>query len=119
MLKYSIMPLDAAHIDEICEDIKEQKENGVADFPLFMFKLVPEGVPAVDKVALYADTYVKFRDNLEKYGINCGILVQSSLGHGYHIDEMPFQPYVGLSHGKHIYSYCPADGELRKYFKKQ
>ena len=119
MLKYSIMPLDAAHIDEVCEDIRQQKENGVADFPLFMFKLVPEGIPAVDKVALYADTYVKFRDKLEKYGVNCGILVQSSLGHGYHIDQMPFQPYVGLAHGKHIYSYCPSDEDLRNYFKKQ
>ena len=40
---YSIMLLDLEHLDEICQDIKEQYENGVSTCALFKMTLVPEG----------------------------------------------------------------------------
>ena len=45
---YTIMPLDTAHLDEICADIREQYEKGIATCPLFSLTLVPEGEPPVN-----------------------------------------------------------------------
>ena len=42
---YSIMPLDLDHVEELCADIKQQYEQGVATCVLFYCKLVPEGKP--------------------------------------------------------------------------
>ena len=42
LLLYSIMGLNTAHIDEIVEDIRLQKERGVSDCALFSMSLVPE-----------------------------------------------------------------------------
>ena len=39
MYNYTIMPLDDTHVEEICEDIKAQYENGTASCALFMMKL--------------------------------------------------------------------------------
>ena len=46
---YTIMNLDMNHIDEICDDIKYQYENGNASCALFSMTLVPEGDPPVNK----------------------------------------------------------------------
>lgn len=48
MYSYSVMPLDAAHLEEICADVKRQYESGTADLVLFMMNLVPEGNPVID-----------------------------------------------------------------------
>ena len=73
---YTIMPLDTEHVDEICEDIRWQYENGVADCALFMIKLVPEGDPVIDKAAIECEKYARFREKLESMGFSCGVLVQ-------------------------------------------
>ena len=46
---FTIMPLDLDNIEEICDDIKYQYENGIADCALFSMSLHPEGNPAIDK----------------------------------------------------------------------
>ena len=56
---YTIMPLDTEHIDEICADIKEQVESGVATCVLFNMKLVPEGIPVVDKARFLRKSLTK------------------------------------------------------------
>ena len=50
---YSIMPLDLEHTDEICADIKQQYEQGVATCVLFYCKLVPEGQPLINKAEIF------------------------------------------------------------------
>ena len=80
---YSIMPLDTDHLEEICEDIRLQYENGVATCALFSMTLVPEGDPPVDKVGQLCAKYDLFRAKLKSMGIGCGVLVQASIGHGW------------------------------------
>ncbi len=118
-LIYSIIPLDESHADEICEDVKKQYEAEVCGLALFMFTLVPDGKPPIDKAEIQGEKYRGFRDKLAEKGLKCGILAQSTLGHGYELDEMPFQPYVGLTDGKSDFSYCPYDENLRRYLKKE
>ena len=50
MYTYSIMPLDEAHFDAICKDVREQYQKGISTCPLFLIKPVPEGTPVWDKI---------------------------------------------------------------------
>ena len=97
---YSIMPLDVKHIDEICNDIKEQYENGVADYALFQMTLVPEGNPPSNKAEILCQRFAKFQARLKEMGLDCGILVQASVGHGWVLGEMfPYQAHVNFCDG--------------------
>ncbi len=117
---YSIMILDEMHLEEICQDIKEQYENEVAECVLFMFQLVPEGIPYVNKAQILGEKYQLFRDRLKEMNIECGILVQCSIGHGYPLDEYAeFQRYVKLDDGGIASAYCPYDEGFRNYIREQ
>jgi hypothetical protein len=61
---YSIMMPFTDHIDEICQDIKEQYESGVATCVLFEMTLVPEGNPPADKVSKMCRQYRKVQEKL-------------------------------------------------------
>lgn len=118
MYRYSIMPLNTEHIDEICEDIKNQYESGVAECILFYMALVPEGNPPINKAEIMCQQYDVFAQKLSAMGIKCGMLVQASIGHGYPLNQMnPFQQYTGLSNGEKQYVCCPYDVDFRHHFK--
>ena len=118
MYLYSIMPLDTDHVDEICNDIKEQYENGVANCAMFKMTLVPEGTPPADKAGTFCKAYDVFRDRLHLMGLRSGILVQASIGHGYDLNEMfPFQQYVNLTDGEPQNVCCPYDKAFREHFR--
>ncbi len=118
MVKYSIMPMNVKHVEETCQDIKEQYENNIADLALFSMSLVPEGNPVTDKAEKFCKIYDLFRNRLAEMGLKCGILFQSSIGHGYALNEVsPFQRCVNLSDGETVYRYCPYDEDVREHFK--
>lgn len=118
MYLYSIMPLDAEHVEETCRDIREQYRSGVATCALMMMTLVPEDDPPIDKAGIYCETFDKIRDRLAETGDQCGILVQASIGHGYSLDRMfGFQRYVGLSDGVERNIVCPYDEGFRSHFR--
>ena len=120
MHSYSIMNLDMEHIDEICADIQSQIENGIAIMPLFMIKLVPEGIPAIDKATPECKKYIIYRDRLRAMGIKSGILAQCTIGHDYALDQMfGFQPYVNLTDGDARYVVCPYDPGFQAYIQQQ
>ena len=48
---YTVMPLLLNHITEICDDIKKQIDEGIAECPLFIMKLDPHGNPPVKNSA--------------------------------------------------------------------
>ena len=115
---FSIMPLDTRYVNEICNDIKEQYEKGIADLALFCMTLVPENNPPKNKVEGLCKKYEIFRKRLAEMGLECGVLVQSSIGHGYPINEnFPFRRYVGRLDGEEKNKYCPYDEGFRAHFK--
>ncbi len=115
---YTIMPLDTNHLEEICQDIRYQYENGTATCALFKMTLVPEGNPPVDKVGAFCAKFDLFRDRLREMGLGCGILVQATMGHGWVLSEMfPFQPYTSLETGNQPQIVCPMDEGFRAYCK--
>ena len=114
------MDADLQHIDDICADVKRQYDEGITNCALFFTKLVPEGVPAIDKASIFAKNYIPFRDKLKEMGIECGILVQCSLGHGYALDAMfGFTSYKRLTDGVAETVVCPYDEGAREYFRAQ
>lgn len=115
---YSIMPMFPEHADAICADIRRQRDEGIAEIPLFMCKLVPEGIPAVDKASAFMKQYDIFAEKLAAMGISCGVLVQCSLGHGYVLDDdFGFTHYVGVLDGKRDYVVCPYDEDFHAYIR--
>lgn len=115
---YSIMTYDTDHVDEICEDIKFQIENGISDCPLFSMTLVPEGNPPVDKADAFCQKYRIFQEKLHNMGLKCGILVQATIGHGYPLAaDFPFQHLIKLKDGKSEYIACPYDEGFRDYIR--
>ena len=118
MLNYSIMRLDPNHVDEYCEDIKFQIENGISTMPLFAMTLTPEGDPAIDKASLLCETYKKYKTKLDSMGLPSGVLIQASIGHGWKLNqESAFQKYTALSNGEELAICCPYDKGFRKYIR--
>ncbi len=115
---YTIMPLDTDHLEEVCQDIKAQYENGTATCALFMMTLVPEGDPPIDKVGVLCEKYDRFRDRLSEMGLGSGVLVQATMGHGWVLSEMfKFQQYTGIDMGDTPRVVCPYDEGFRAYCK--
>ena len=84
--------------------------------PLFSMTLTPEGNPLIDKAGEMAKIYARYRDVLKKSGVDCGILVQASIGHGYTIIPNPFQMYVNLTDGEEKCTCCPEDENFLNHF---
>ncbi len=122
---YSITPLAENEFEKRADDIVAQVRRGAFQMPLFMMVLVPEGDPVWDKAGKLAELYGRYRDRLAKEGVEAGILIQASLGHGYPITHAPFQTYVGLASGdsdgcpdgvETSNSYCPLDKGFLEHF---
>ncbi len=107
---YTIMPLLEEHATEICEDIKRQYEDGIANCALFSMTLVPEGTPPVNKAEVLCQKYDLFKAKLDSMGLGSGILVQATIGHGRLLGKSsPFSKFKGLIPGKDSDTCCPYD----------
>ncbi len=116
MFSYSIMPVEVTKPDEVCRDIINQYDTGVADCALLCMTLVPEGNPPIDKAGMYCEVFDDLKKRLGDRPL--GILVQASIGHGYKLNAAnPFQRYVSLNSGEETYTVCPYDEGFRKHIK--
>ena len=121
MFNYSIISLNhVENVDEVCKDIKEQYEKGVSSCALFIFTLVPEGDPLIDKAEIQGKKYDLFRDKLDSMGIKCGVLVQCTIGHGYPLNSpSTLNTITNLNNGQKVNVICPSDQRFREYLRKQ
>ena len=114
---YSITQLADDNFEKRCEGIIEDVRSGCYLMPMFSMTLVPEGVPVWDKAGKMAKIYGRYRERLLLDGVESGILVQASLGHGYPITPNPFTKYVGFADGNEESVCCPEDEEFIKHFR--
>jgi len=117
LYNFSMMPIDDTHFDEVCRDLRDQVRRGISTCPLFIMSLVPEGDPVWDKVGPMVEKFIRYRDALKPDGIPLGVLIQSSLGHGYDITHAPFTRFVGVRDGEERNVYCPLDKAFLSHFK--
>ncbi len=116
LFSYTIMPLDLEHLEQVCQDIKEQYESGIADCALFSMTLVPEGNPPSNKAEILCQRYAKFQERLNSMGLKCGVLVQASVGHGWVLGDMfPYQTHVNFCDGVATRVVCPCDDGFKDY----
>ena len=112
------MPLNDKHIEEICDDIRNQYESGVTTCALFQMTLVPEGTPVVDKVTSLVKKYKLFKTRLDAMGVKNGVLVQATIGHGRKLNELsPFTKYEGIVPGTEADTYCPFDDDFCNHMR--
>lgn len=118
LYNYSITPLSENEFEKRAEDIVNQVKSGAVSMPLFKMAMVPEGNPVWDKAGKAVKLYGRYRDRLAKDGVEAGILIQASLGHGYPISHANFQLYEGISDadGTIANHYCPMDKNFLAYF---
>ena len=64
---FTIMPLDERYVEEICNDIKEQYEKGIAKLALFMFH-------QRIRLTVFAGHTISFVTDLQKWVLNVGSL---------------------------------------------
>lgn len=116
LYSYSVTHLKEDHFEERCNDIVDLVKNNAISMPLFSMTLVPEGNPVWDKVGKLLPLYRRYRDELAKSDVECGILVQASLGHGYKNTPSPFTKYVNLTDGAEECVCCPEDDRFVEHF---
>ena len=118
LIRYSVMPLNVQNeriINEICDDIQKQYESDIVDLAIFSMSLHPDSNPVRDKVTGFCDAYLKISNELKKRGLKCGVLIQSTIGHGAHKAKTPFQEYIKFTDGKGDGICCPLDEGFKKY----
>ena len=113
---YSILPLSEYEMEARIADIVAQAKGPSHLFPLFMMTLVPEGDPVWDKAGELSAIYAKYREALAAQGVESGVLIQASLGHGYTIKPSPFSKYARLIDGGEEPVYCPMDEDFLAHF---
>ncbi|MDD4539459.1 MAG: hypothetical protein PHT80_10635, partial [Lentisphaeria bacterium] len=87
----NITPLFPEQKDAVCQDLDRMFRQGIISEAAFMFKINPEGSPPVDKIAIFAPKFRTMRDALRAVNpaIPAGILLQSTMGHGWVQDSPP------------------------------
>lgn len=116
LYNFSVTPLSENEFEARAADIVTQVKQGAFTMPLFCMTLNPEGIPVWDKAGKMAKLYARYRDRLAQDGVEAGILVQASLGHGYTITKNPFTAYVNLTDGEEAPVCCPLDDAFIAHF---
>ena len=115
----NIAPLLDGREEEIEADLRRLARETCVDAVAFSCSLHPEGDPPIDKAAAYAPRVAAMKRRLEGSGLRVGVLVQSSMGHGYAPDSpSPFQT-LRLRDGRAPHVCCPLDGAFRAHVRAQ
>ena len=124
----NIAPLLPDHAEEIAADQRWLVANTPIDSVAFVCTLVPEGDPVFDKAAVWAARFRRIKALLAGSGVRCGILLQSTMGHGLPASvvldgwvpdaKSPFQRHV-LENGSEPYRFCPLGKEFLAYIRSQ
>ena len=80
-----------------------------AERPTFALVLSGGGARGIAHIAVL--------EELEKRGLNAGILVQATIGHGYSVGvKPPFQNIIAVD-GTPSFTICPYDEDFRTYIR--
>ncbi len=119
----NITPLFPEQKDEVCQDLDRMFRQGIISEAAFMFKINPEGSPPVDKIAIFAPKFRAMCDTLRAINpaIPAGILLQSTMGHGWVQDSPPdsMQKMANAANKETLTRIiCPLDQHFRDYIRK-
>ncbi|MBQ9726975.1 MAG: hypothetical protein IJV65_05650 [Kiritimatiellae bacterium] len=116
---FDVAPVIPGREAEIAADLRRLARETCIDSVAFMCPLLPEGDPPVDKAAAFAPRVAAMKKRLEGAGLRVGVLVQSTMGHGYEPDSpAPFRR-LELRDGRRPFVYCPLDAGFRARVRSQ
>ena len=114
-----IAPLLPDREEEVVADALRLARETCVDAVAFSCSLHPEGDPPLDKAAAFAPPVARMKARLAGSGLRVGVLVQSTMGHGYVPDSpAPFQT-LRLRDGRAPAVFCPLDDAFRAHIRAQ
>ena len=111
----NIAPFIDGYETELAKDILNMYNSGVITENAFSMSLVPEGDPPVNKGELFAQRYLKLRSAIGKTDMPVGILLQSTMGHGWTPSAQSSFQKIRIGNGVIQYTFCPLDDDFQKY----
>jgi hypothetical protein len=110
----NIAPLLAENKAGITEDLlRLHRDCGVTDVA-FMLSLSPtKAEPTMAEAQHLRDLFLEMREPLRGSGLKIGILIQSTIGHGYSTDAK-FDRIIAMD-GKAKNCFCPLGSDFKKY----
>ena len=115
----NIAPLLPDREEEVARDLRRLAKETCIDSVAFSCSLHPEGDPPIDKAAAYAPGVAAMKRRLEGSGLRVGVLVQSTMGHGYEPDSPSAFQRLNLRDGRKPYVCCPLDEGFRAHVRAQ
>ena len=114
-----IAPLLPGREEEVADDLRRLARETCIDAVAFSCSLHPEGDPPLDKATAFAPLVARMKARLAGSGLRVGVLVQSTMGHGYVPDSpAPFQT-LRLRDGRAPAVFCPLDDAFRAHIRAQ
>ena len=111
----NIAPMLEGYEKEIAADIRRMYETGVITENAFIMSLVPEGNPPADKGKILGDLFLTHREALGKTDMPVGILLQSTMGHGWVPSARSGFQTLLEGNGNRPYIFCPLDEGFQEY----
>jgi len=110
----NIAPLLAENKAAITEDLlRLHRDCGVTDVA-FMLSLSPTAAePTTAEAQRLRDQFLEMREHLRGSGLKIGILIQSTIGHGYSTDTK-FERIMAMD-GTAKNCFCPLGSDFKKY----
>ena len=116
---YSVTPLFEDHFEERLADLVDQYRRKISACPMFEMQIHAEGTPAWGKAKRQSEIYLRYKKRLDAEGVPSGVLLQSTLGHGYMgLAPSPFPNLVTLD-GKVSTGHCPLDEGLLDHLSSE
>lgn len=120
-LFYNIVPIFPGREDfAISEILRQRREVGLDRF-LVSLSFHPQRTPARDLIPVLCERFRKVRDGVAGSGVELGVLVQSTLGHGWNgkvpLTRETWQHVVKFG-GDEDPRFCVLDPGFREYVRK-
>jgi hypothetical protein len=116
----TILPLVTTNTAVVAADAVRLGNNTIVDGIAYMCNLMPEGNPAADRAAVYAEQYRKIEPLVRKNSsVRQGVLLQATMGHcTWPGDPTRWQQCI-KPNGEAAYRYCPLDRRFLEYIAAQ
>ncbi len=117
---YNVIPIFPGHEDfAISEILRQNREVGI-DRYLASLSFHPQRTPASDLIPVLCERFRKVRDGIAGSGVELGVLVQSTLGHGWN-GKVPLTretwQHVVYFDGRESPRFCMLDPGFRAYVR--
>ncbi len=119
LLTLNVMPLLSGYEKELAADAEMLIQKNICTHVACIMSLCPEGNPPEDKAAVLAERYRNFVAAFHGDRSKIGVLIQSSIGHGWLPGEPCNFERIHTSAGVTPYQMCPLGKDFLKYLDNQ